>query len=169
MNTLHSPRKEHSKTEFGKKNSEENFGESETFSISAAKLNENRMMYNVSDATNAQIKGYYLTQIQGQTLDILWVFSSVEIFHHRIFWILSTAEIQPYDGFITQWVFISYTTTFKDLVYGQSSSHWQRLRVSSYRGCFLFNHEPYQPHWINKVGVSFQTNPLGTITYTHSQ
>jgi len=82
MNTLHSPRKEHSKTEFGKKNSEENFGESETFSISAAKLNENRMMYNVSDATQAQIKGYYLTQIKDQTLDILWVFSSVEIFYH---------------------------------------------------------------------------------------
>jgi len=48
----------------------------------AAKLNENRMMYNVSDATQAQIKGYYLTQIKGQTLDILWVFSSVEIFNH---------------------------------------------------------------------------------------
>ena len=30
------------------------------------------------------------------------------------------------------------TTPFKDLVYGQSSSHWQRLRVSSYRGFFLF-------------------------------
>ena len=51
----------------------------------AEKLNENRMMYNVSDAIQAQIKGYYLTQIKGQTLDILWVFSSVEIFYHRNF------------------------------------------------------------------------------------
>ena len=50
-----------------------------------AKLNENRMLYNVSDARKAQIKGYYLTQIKGQTLDILWVFSSVEIFYHRNF------------------------------------------------------------------------------------
>jgi len=51
----------------------------------AAKLNENRMLYNVSDATKAQIKGYYLTQIKDQTLDILWVFSSVDIFNHRNF------------------------------------------------------------------------------------
>jgi len=32
MNPLHSPRNEHSKTEFGKKNPEIKFGESETFS-----------------------------------------------------------------------------------------------------------------------------------------
>jgi len=32
MNPLHSPRNEHSKTEFGKKNSEKKFGESKTFS-----------------------------------------------------------------------------------------------------------------------------------------
>jgi len=50
-----------------------------------ANLNENRMLYNVSDATKAQIKGYYLTQIKGQTLDILWGFSSVEFFYHRNF------------------------------------------------------------------------------------
>ena len=50
-----------------------------------AKPNENSMMYNVSDATQAQIKGHYLTQIKGQTLDILWVFSSVKIFYHRNF------------------------------------------------------------------------------------
>jgi len=50
-----------------------------------AKLNENRMLYNVSDATKAQIKGYYLTQIKGQTLSILWGFSSVEICYHRNF------------------------------------------------------------------------------------
>jgi len=60
------------------------------------------------------------------------------------------------------------TTPFKDLVYGQSSSHWQRLRVSSYRGFFLFYHEPYHPQRDNKVGVSSWTTPMGTITYTHS-
>jgi len=49
----------------------------------AAKLTEIRMLYNVSDATKAQIKGYYLTQIKGQTLDIQWVFSSVEKIYHR--------------------------------------------------------------------------------------
>jgi len=32
MKPLHSPKNEHSKTEFGKKNSDEKFGESETFS-----------------------------------------------------------------------------------------------------------------------------------------
>ena len=44
-------------------------------------------------STKAQIKGYYLTQIQGQTLDsdILWVFNSVQNFYHRKF-------IQPHDG-----------------------------------------------------------------------
>jgi len=47
-----------------------------------AKLNENRVLYDVSDVTKTQIQGYYLTQIKGQTLDILWVFSSVEIFYH---------------------------------------------------------------------------------------
>ena len=44
-----------------------------------AKLNENRILCNVSDTTKA------LTQIKGQTLDILCVFSSVEIFYHRNF------------------------------------------------------------------------------------
>jgi len=51
----------------------------------AAKPNENRMLYNVSDTTKAQTKGYYLTQIKGQTLDILWVFSPVEDFYHHDF------------------------------------------------------------------------------------
>jgi len=41
--------------------------------------------------------------------------------------------------------FFSSTTTFQDVVYGQSSSHWHRLRVSSYCGVFLFHHGPYQP------------------------
>ena len=78
-------------------------------------------------------------------------------------------EIQPLDGFITQWVFFLFTTTtFKDLVYGQSSSYRQRLRVSSYRGFFLSYHGPDQPKRTNKVGVSYQTIPMGTITYTHS-
>ena len=51
----------------------------------AAKLNENRMLYNDSDMTKVQIMGYYLTQIKGKTLDILWAFSSVEIFYHHTF------------------------------------------------------------------------------------
>jgi len=33
----------------------------------------------------AHIKGHYLSQIQGQTLDILWVFYSVQNFYHRKF------------------------------------------------------------------------------------
>jgi len=49
-----------------------------------------------------------------------------------------------------------------EFVLGQSSRHWERLRVSSYRGFFLF------PQRIDKVGVSFQTTPMGIITYTHS-
>ena len=55
--------------------------------------------------------------------------------------------------------FFFITTTFKDLVYGQSSSHWQRLRVSSSRGFFLFYHEPYQPQRINKGGSPFRPPP----------
>ena len=42
-----------------------------------AKLNENRMLYNVNNATKDQIKG--------QTLSIMWGFSSVEICYHRNF------------------------------------------------------------------------------------
>jgi len=37
-----------------------------------------------------------------------------------------------------------------------------------YRGFFLLYHEPYEPQRINTVGVSFETTPMGTITYTHS-
>jgi len=39
----------------------------------AAKLNKNKMLCNVSDATKAQIKGYYLTQIKGD----LYIVSSL--------------------------------------------------------------------------------------------
>ena len=124
-------------------------------SIHAAKLNENRMLYNVSDATKAQIKGYYLTQIKGQTLDILWGFLVSKFFTPVIFWMLSTGG-NPAIWWLHHTVGLIFftTTTFKDLVYGQSSSHWQRLRVSSYRGFFLFYHEPYQPQRFNKMGVS---------------
>jgi len=76
----------------------------------AARLNENRMLYNVSDATKAQIKGYHLTQIKGQTLDILWVFPSFEIFYYR---------------------------NFLDTVHGRKSSH---MMASSHSGFFLFYH-----------------------------
>ena len=130
----------------------------------AALTQRKRNVVQCSLSTKAQIKGYYLTQIKVQTLDILWVFSSVQNFYHRKF-------IQPHEDFITnpatRWLhhtvgfFFFTTTTFKDLVYGQSSSHWQRLRVSSYREFFLFYHEPYQPQRINKVRVSFQTTPMG--------
>ena len=98
-----------------------------------------RMLYIVNDATKAQIKGYYLTQIKGQTLDILWVFSSVEKFYHHKF--LDTVHSgNPATWWLHHTVGFSFftTTTFEDLVYWQTSSHWQRLRVSSYRGFFLF-------------------------------
>jgi len=124
-------------------------------SIHAAKLNENRMLYKVSDATKAQIMVYYLTQIKGQTLDILWGFLLSKFLTTVIFGILSTGG-NPAASWLHHTVgFLFFTTTtFKDLVYRQSSSHWQRLRVSSYREFFLFYHEPYQPQRINKVGVS---------------
>jgi len=91
-------------------------------------------------STKDQIKGYYLTQIQGQTLDILRVFYSVQNFYHRKF-------VQPHDGWITnpdtRWFHHTVgfpfftTTTFKDLVYGQSFSNWQRPLVSSFCGFFF--------------------------------
>ena len=87
----------------------------------AAKLNENRMLYNVSDATKAQIMDIYLIQIKGQTLDILWVFSSVEIFYHF---------------------------NFLDTVHGRKSSH---LMASSHSGFFLFYHYNLQGSCLQKI------------------
>jgi len=105
------------------------------------------------------------TQIKGRTLDILGVFSSIEIFYHR----------NPLDT-----------------VHGRKSSH---MMASSHSGFFLFYHHNLhgacprtviQPptettglliSWvfsflprqrIDKVGVSFEITPMGTITYTHS-
>jgi len=110
--------------------------------------------------------------MKGQTLDILGFFLLSKFFTTVIifFWILSTGgnpatwwlhHIVDFSGFTT-------TTSIK-FVLGQSFSNWEGLRVSSYRGFFLFfYHEPYQPHRIDKVGVSFQTTPMGTITCTHS-
>ena len=60
--------------------------------------------------TKAQIKGYYLTQIKGQTLDILWVFLLSRIFttanssNHS----MTSSQIPPHNGFSTQWVFLFY-------------------------------------------------------------
>ena len=57
--------------------------------------------------TKTQIKGYYLRQIQGQTLDILWVFvlsricTTANLSNHM----MPGLQIQPHDDFITQWVF----------------------------------------------------------------
>jgi len=96
-------------------------------------------------------------------------FSYFEIFfsHHHEF-------IQPHNGWITnpatRWLhhtvgFFFFTTiTFQDLVYGQSFTHWQNLRVSSSHGFFLFYHEPYH----QQEGFSFQITPMGKITNTHS-
>jgi len=92
-------------------------------SIHAAKLNENRMLYNVSDsdATKVQIMGYNLTQIKGQTLDTLWVFSSVENFFHR---------------------------NFLDTIHGQKSRH---LMASSHSGFSLFYHYNLQGSCLRTV------------------
>ena len=91
-------------------------------------------------------------------------FSYFEIFfsHHHEF-------IQPHDGWITnpatRWLhhtvgFFFFTTiTFQDLVYGQSFTHWQNLRVPSSRGFFLFYHEPCQPQRTNKGGSPFRSPP----------
>jgi len=82
---------------------------------------------------------------------------------------MSGLQIQPHDGSITQWVFPFFTTTsFKDLVYGQSSSHWQRLRVSSSRGFFSFFPLTIPTSTDQQGGVSFQTTLMGKITHTHS-
>jgi len=90
-------------------------------SIHAVKLNENRMLYNVSDATKVQMVGYYLTQMKGQTLDILWVFSSVKNFYHH---------------------------NFLDTVHGRKSSH---LMASSHSGFFLFYHYNLQGSCLQTV------------------
>jgi len=60
------------------------------------------------------------------------------------------------------------TITFKDLVYGQSSSHWERLQVSLSRGFFSFSSRTIPTSTDQQGGVSFQTNPMGKITHTHS-
>jgi len=46
-----------------------------------------------------------LTQIKGQTLNILWVFPSDQNFYHRKFLDTVHDGNPPHDGFITQWVF----------------------------------------------------------------
>ena len=82
---------------------------------------------------------------------------------------MSGLQIQPHDGSITQWVFPFFTTTsFKDLVYGQSSSHWQRLRVSSSRGFFPFLPRTIPTSTDQQGGISFHTTHMGKITHTHS-
>jgi len=87
----------------------------------AGKLNEKRLLYNVSEATRAQIMGYYLTQIKGQTLDILWVFSSVKNFYH---------------------------CNFLDTVFGSKSSH---SMASSHSGFSLFHHYNLQGSCLQTV------------------
>ena len=52
--------------------------------------------------------------------------------------------------------FFFTTTTLLDIVYGQSTSHWQRLRVTSYCGFFLFNHEPTNNNGSTKWRSSFR-------------
>jgi len=86
-----------------------------------ANLNESRMLYNVTDATKAHIKGYYLTQIKGQTLDILWVFSPVEKFYHCNFF-----------GYCPR----------------RKSSH---MMASSHSGVFLFYHYSLQGSCLRTV------------------
>ena len=105
-----------------------------------------------------------MTQIKGQTLDILLVFSSVENSYHRNF-VDTLHGGNPLHHTVGFYFFYHYNLQGSCL--RTVIQHWQRLQVSSYRGFFLFNHEPYQPQRINRVGVSFQTTPMGTITYTH--
>jgi len=98
-------------------------------------------------------------------------FYSVQNFYHRKF-------IQPHDDWITnpatRWLhhtvrFFFFTTiTLQDLVYGQSSSHWQRLRVSSSRGFFPFLPRTIPTSTDQQGGISFHTTHMGKITHTHS-
>jgi len=103
-------------------------------------------------------------------LDILWGFSSVENFNHRIFSrYCPRAVIQSHDVFITRWGFLFfYHYNFQGSCL---RTVIQPLVVTTgllICGFFLFNHEPYHPQRINKVGVSSEITPMATITYTHS-
>jgi len=62
------------------------------------------------------------------------------------------------------------STTLVHTRFGWILSHkiWMDFFLSPHIVGFLFYHKPCQPQRINKVGVSFQTTPMGKITYTHS-
>ena len=120
----------------------------------AVKLNDNSMLY---------------IYVKDQTLDVLWVFFCRKFLPLSLFgYCLQKNPTTWWLHHIVDFFFLT-TITFLDIVYRQSSSHWQRLWVSSYRGVFFFHCEPYQLQRINKVGgVSFQTTPMVKITHTHS-
>ena len=99
-----------------------------------------------------------------KSLNILWGFVSIVYYHH----LLGTVYEQKSCQILASSSFSTITTwAYLDTVYGQSSNHWQRLLVSSYRGGFLFYHAPLQTERISTVGVSSETTPMGTIIHTH--
>jgi len=130
---------------------------------------ENTMLYNVSDVTKAQIKGYYLTQIKGQTLDILWVFPSVEIFYHRNF-VDTFHGGNPATWWLHHKVGFDFftTTTFKDLVYGQSSSTGRDYGSPHIVDFFFFTTNHTNLNGSIRWGSPFRPPPWAQSLYSQS-
>jgi len=85
-----------------------------------------------------------------------------------MFCILSTAEIQPHDGFITQWGFFFYHYNLQGSCLRTVIQPLTETAGLLLSWVFSFLPRTIPTSTVNKVGVSFQTTPMGTITYTHS-
>ena len=109
--------------------------------------------------------------MQGQTLDILWVFFSVQKFYHREF-------IQPHDGWITnpttRWFhhtvgFSFFTTlTFKILSTDSHPATGRDCGSPHLVGFSFFLPRTIPTSTDQQGGVSFQTTHMGKITHIHS-
>ena len=113
-----------------------------------------------------------MSQIQGQTLDILWVFFySVKNFSHRNL-------TQPHDGWITnpptRW--FHHTVGFSfflPLHFSSSLSTDTHPTIGKTTGLINSWVFPFLPRTSptstdRQRGVSFQSTPMGKITHTHS-
>jgi len=113
-----------------------------------------------------------LSQIQGQTLDILWVFFILS----RIFptatspnHTMAGLQIHPHDGSITQWVFLFfYHYTFQGVCLRTLIPPLEKTTglLNSWVFPFLPRTSPTSTD--RQGGVSFQSTPMGKITHTHT-
>ena len=104
-----------------------------------------------------------MSQKQGKTLSILWVFFILS----RIFpTTTSPNHTMAGSNPPTRWFhhtvgfsFFFTTTLFKEFVYGHSSHYWKRPQVSLTRGFFFISPRTSPTSTDRQGGVSFQRTP----------